>query len=100
MKKNLNIAKLHKTFSGSVYASRVGRNQRLSFHVIQSFMVNDIFECVLHCQHYEECVSVNFENAQKKEFKRCELSSKTKSNVPGHMILLNEEFDYYNIIKP
>ena len=77
----------------------VGRNQRLSFHLIHSFLVDDIFECVIHCQDYKECVSVNFENAKREQFKRCELNSKTRSDIPGHVMLFDEEFDYYNIMK-
>ena len=86
---------------GSALAAKVGTKQRLNFHVIQSFMVSSIFECVTHCLDYEECISMNFENSQNKhELKKCELNNEIKSNIPPHHLIINNEFDFYHIIKP
>jgi hypothetical protein len=89
------------SFPGSAYASKSGRNERLDFHVIQSFLVSNIFECVTHCLDYEQCVSMNFEKSENghDESKKCELNSGVKSNFPDH-IIMNDDFDYYNIINP
>jgi hypothetical protein len=44
---------------------------------------------------------MNFEKSENghDESKKCELNSGVKSNFPDH-IMMNDDFDYYNIINP
>ena len=75
-------------------ATRTARDERLMNHLIQSFLVNDILECLAQCLHFDQCVSMNYEeNSQ-----ICELNSETKASYPQDMDEDNG-CSYYNIIK-
>ena len=92
---------MHELFTSSAYATKVGDKRRLNFHLIRSFLVRSIFECVTRCVDYDECVSMNFGNSANghDELKRCELN-RGNEEISSDNVVINNEFDYYRILKP
>ncbi|XP_028405985.1 uncharacterized protein LOC114528525 [Dendronephthya gigantea] len=83
----------------SAFARKTGKHQRLDFHLLKSFLVHDIFDCVTRCLDHEDCVSMNVANSKNSDMlQTCELNRKVKREARGYM-LMNKDYDYYDIFR-